>query len=111
MLSPVENPAVFYSADSVPINELLTSQIQAYQALADLSENLPSIPEACRRCRHGGDLHYQRLKNFRLLASGLMLGLSAMIHRVLSAFGGKVVLIDGVVAESRTDRQSTSSGS
>jgi hypothetical protein len=102
VLSPVENPEVSCSDDAVPAKisrALVASQIQAYHAAAELTRNLPSIPDACRRCRHGGDLHLQRLKSARMLASGLLTGLSTLIHLSIKAFGGKVALMDGLEAE------------
>lgn len=110
MLPAIENPRISCSEDAVSINGLITSQIQAYHALGELVEDIPPIPEACRGCPHGGDLHCQRIERFRWLASGLMLGISTMIRRFLHIFGGSIALLDGVMVKSRTDRQRTSSG-
>lgn len=57
------------------MEEVVAGQVQACQALAELVEDIPPIPEACRRCPHGGDLHHRRLERFRMLASGLVKGL------------------------------------
>jgi hypothetical protein len=87
------------SMEELP-RDLIASQVQAYQALAELAENMPAIPEACRRCPHGGDLHRQRFERFRLLASGLMQGLSGLIQHSIKALGGKVALTDDLEAKS-----------
>lgn len=63
--------------------ELVVSQIQALQALAELVADIPTIPEECRRCPHGGDLHVQRFRRFRWLASGLMWGLERVIKAAI----------------------------